>query len=259
MKKFTLSLLIISLLPLSVFAQYQNSFTFTDSTGVEYFLGIDEFTYSIGASFDFCFSITNGSEDSLNLVFGYCNYLYDMWLTDSQIGDTVWTWSEGMGFMPMILEVIIPPDSTWSLEDSAVFVGYFSGEPVPPGVYDLLGRWMYGYFPLSSPELCLPVVIEESGIEGANPNILDKFILEQNYPNPFNSETNVSFSLNKEAFIKLEVYDISGRIIVELAKGYYEAGNYNLKFIAFNIPSGMYFYRLEAGSEVISRKMLLIK
>ncbi len=92
------------------------------------------------------------------------------------------------------------------------------------------------------------------------------FILNANYPNPFNPETTISFSANYQGFrqVTLEVYDISGRKIQTLFSGPLDAGQYRFKWNGRNAlgqasASGMYFYRLTSGSNVISRKMILLR
>ncbi len=92
------------------------------------------------------------------------------------------------------------------------------------------------------------------------------FILNANYPNPFNPETTISFSANYQGFrqVTLEVYDITGRKIQTLFSGPLDAGQYRFKWNGRNAlgqasASGMYFYRLTSGSNVISRKMILLR
>ena len=85
------------------------------------------------------------------------------------------------------------------------------------------------------------------------------FQLNQNYPNPFNPETKISFSINKPGFVKLLIYDILGREIKTLVKGYKNAGNYSVAFNASNLPSGNYFYSIQFGSKFVTKKMSLIK
>ncbi|MFA6456332.1 MAG: S8 family serine peptidase [Bacteroidota bacterium] len=86
-----------------------------------------------------------------------------------------------------------------------------------------------------------------------------EFTLTQNYPNPFNPSTTIQFSVPTTSFATVTVYDGIGREIVTLAKGEYKPGIYNLNFDASKFSSGIYFYRLQAGTFIDSRKMLLLK
>ncbi len=86
-----------------------------------------------------------------------------------------------------------------------------------------------------------------------------EFVLERNYPNPFNPSTNITFRVPEKSFVSLRVYNILGGEVAVLIKEEREPGIYSVRFNAQSIPSGIYFYRLEAGSHVSVRKMLLIK
>ncbi|MCI0448210.1 MAG: T9SS type A sorting domain-containing protein [Chlorobi bacterium] len=84
--------------------------------------------------------------------------------------------------------------------------------------------------------------------------------LSQNYPNPFNPITKINYELPKNSRVNLVVYDILGREVIRLVNNEVkEAGRYTATFDALNFASGVYFYRIEAGNFVQSRKMVLIK
>ncbi|MDR3668411.1 MAG: T9SS type A sorting domain-containing protein, partial [Ignavibacteriaceae bacterium] len=85
------------------------------------------------------------------------------------------------------------------------------------------------------------------------------FTLSQNHPNPFNPTTTISYSLPSSSNIKLIVYNTLGQSIKTLESGYKPAGNYSINFNAYSLPSGIYFYKLEAGPLSQIKKMMLIK
>ncbi|MBT8382883.1 MAG: T9SS type A sorting domain-containing protein [Ignavibacteriaceae bacterium] len=85
------------------------------------------------------------------------------------------------------------------------------------------------------------------------------FNLAQNYPNPFNPSTTIEFSILEESFVELKVFDVLGNEVALLANDNYAAGTYKTDFSNTNLTSGTYFYRLEAGSFVEIKKMLLLK
>ncbi|HEX2867317.1 MAG TPA: T9SS type A sorting domain-containing protein [Ignavibacteriales bacterium] len=85
------------------------------------------------------------------------------------------------------------------------------------------------------------------------------FFLEQNYPNPFNPATTISYSLPKQAYVELKVFDMLGREIRTLVNKEQSEGNYKVPFEASHFPSGIYIYRLRAGGYSSSRRMILMK
>ncbi|MCI0496622.1 T9SS type A sorting domain-containing protein [candidate division KSB1 bacterium] len=90
-------------------------------------------------------------------------------------------------------------------------------------------------------------------------NIPTEFELSSNYPNPFNPTTTIQFGLPREAKVKLTVYNINGQEIATLVNDVRVAGTHKVQWDASNLPSGMYLYRLEAGSTVLNHKMMLLK
>ena len=98
-----------------------------------------------------------------------------------------------------------------------------------------------------------------SGIETTKSTTPDKFILQQNYPNPFNPNTLISYSLPIASHIKLIIYNTLGQSIKILENEYKNAGNYSDDFNAAGLPSGTYFFRLEADQFSQIKKMILLK
>lgn len=83
--------------------------------------------------------------------------------------------------------------------------------------------------------------------------------LSQNYPNPFNPSTSIKFELPEATNINLSVYNIMGQQVTVLSQGVYSAGSYQVQFNANNLSTGIYFYRLHAGEQVVTKKMMLLK
>ncbi len=86
-----------------------------------------------------------------------------------------------------------------------------------------------------------------------------KYELAQNFPNPFNPVTAISFSLPTSVKVKLEIFNALGQKVATLVNGKLSAGNHTTTWNAANMPSGIYFYKLEAGNFSQTRKMLLAK
>lgn len=85
------------------------------------------------------------------------------------------------------------------------------------------------------------------------------FQLEQNYPNPFNPTTTIEFSVANEGNVKLTVYNQLGQLVATLVDNVHAAGVYNISWNAMVMPTGWYYYRLEANDNVSVKKMMLIK
>ena len=83
--------------------------------------------------------------------------------------------------------------------------------------------------------------------------------LSQNYPNPFNPNTVISYQLPASGLVSLKVYDLVGREVATLVDAQMNAGNHTVNFDASRLSSGMYIYRLQAGNNIQTRKMMLIK
>ncbi|MGM0739377.1 MAG: Ig-like domain-containing protein, partial [Bacteroidota bacterium] len=86
-----------------------------------------------------------------------------------------------------------------------------------------------------------------------------QFKLEQNYPNPFNPTTLIGYELPVNSEVSLEVFDMLGRRVAVLVDGMVEAGSHQVNFDAARLSSGVYIYKLKAGSQTITRKMTLVK
>ena len=100
--------------------------------------------------------------------------------------------------------------------------------------------------------------------EGSVPS---EFKLEQNYPNPFNPSTKIKYNIpsvivsgtTQSQFVSLKVYDALGNEVVTLVNEEKPAGNYEVQFDANGLSSGIYFYKLQVGSFVDTKKMILLK
>ncbi|MBU0558511.1 MAG: T9SS type A sorting domain-containing protein [Bacteroidetes bacterium] len=101
-----------------------------------------------------------------------------------------------------------------------------------------------------------PVGVDERNTQG---RIVSTFSLDQNYPNPFNPRTMISYQLPVDGFVTLKIFDILGREVATLVNERKEAGRYSVEWKGENQPSGVYLYRLQAGSFSEIRKMILLR
>ena len=86
-----------------------------------------------------------------------------------------------------------------------------------------------------------------------------EFKLYQNYPNPFNPTTTIEYSIPKTSYVTLKIYDILGKLVTTLVNESKEAGYYKVELNGSNFSSGIYFYRIEAGKFIDTKKLLLLK
>ena len=88
---------------------------------------------------------------------------------------------------------------------------------------------------------------------------LQRYALEQNYPNPFNPSTSIVFEIPASMHVKVRVYDVLGREVLELVNEFMVGGRHQLSFDAREFPSGIYYYRLETRERQMTKKMMLLK
>lgn len=90
-------------------------------------------------------------------------------------------------------------------------------------------------------------------------NIPTHFILHQNFPNPFNSSTSICYELPEDTFVNITVYDIRGKLVMKPTNEYSNAGKYKIFLNCDEMPTGLYFYKIDAGKYHALKKMILLK
>jgi hypothetical protein len=85
------------------------------------------------------------------------------------------------------------------------------------------------------------------------------FDLHQNYPNPFNPTTTITFTISTSGMTTLKVYSVLGQEIAKLVNGWRQPGTYEVKFDGSKLSSGVYFYQLQTGKSVATKKLILLK
>jgi len=139
------------------------------------------------------------------------------------------------------------------------------GKPIPTGNLNIVGilQQYKTLAPYNSGYQILP--LDSSGINIVNAvednqnNLVNTYQLSQNYPNPFNPTTTIRFSLPVAGNVRLTVFNILGQEVKTLVNGYREAGQNTVTFEAKNLSSGIYIYKIEAGSFTQTKKMTLLK
>lgn len=119
------------------------------------------------------------------------------------------------------------------------------------------GQKYSGTFYLDNLRLKYPAAM--TAVEEKNSNMPEGYSLSQNYPNPFNPSTVIEFSTMQEGNTSLRVFDLLGREVAVLVNGRINAGNHKAVWDASGCPSGIYFYKLQSGNYIETKKMLLIR
>jgi hypothetical protein len=106
----------------------------------------------------------------------------------------------------------------------------------------------------------------QSGVENYSTSVPSQFLLFDNYPNPFNPSTKISYTIPERGNVSIKIFNLLGSEIDELVKGEIEAGEHSIEFNSRNLPSGVYFYRMQVypakggtGIFIDTKKMLLLK
>jgi len=100
-------------------------------------------------------------------------------------------------------------------------------------------------------------VLDVTGLEDLTTP--EKFSLHQNYPNPFNPSTTIKFTIPKSETVNLQIYNTLGQMVRNLVEDKLQAGSHEFEFNANHLPSGVYFYKVQAGNYVDVKKMILLK
>ncbi|NOZ60498.1 MAG: T9SS type A sorting domain-containing protein [Calditrichaeota bacterium] len=140
---------------------------------------------------------------------------------------------------------------TWNEEASPVagkMVYLYGGKFLSNGDFYAAGNRGYVLRKLAS-----------TGVEAMKNAVVNNYQLSQNFPNPFNPTTDISFALPTRSHVKLSVYNALGQKVATLVEGMRQAGSYRATWNAQNMPSGIYFYRLETDSFSKTLKMILMK
>jgi len=183
-----------------------------------------------------------GLEDSLWIFSGYRELI----IMDSTVWQTVKfdmnrdikTFMKNFGILIIAIHI-----TTFDSTEAQIAVAF----DCISGIDDTLGIIVYDTFG------------DPTGISQNPKEIPTNFSLSQNYPNPFNPSTKIKFTVPSLEYVSLVVYNSLGQEMQTLVREEKPEGIYEVSFNASNLPSGTYFYRLQAGSFVETKKMILMK
>jgi hypothetical protein len=165
------------------------------------------------------------------------------------------------------------PDSSWSgpvmgpiplpAQEPGTYIEFDTTYVVEPGLHT--GTYLFesriGLYPnwVWDTDAFTFEIVEDSTSVNPNKNTPYTFLLLSNYPNPFNSTTQISFTLPITSKVTLNIYNITGRYIMTLLDGWFDAGAHSVTFDGSNLSSGIYFYELATEENSMVRKAILLK
>jgi hypothetical protein len=161
---------------------------------------------------------------------------------------------------PLVFDLLSTKDSIWIAPDNWIV------QDIIPGQY-IDNLTILGVPPFSIPGLQTKLT-DEIVVSVANEETIpNTFSLEQNYPNPFNPSTKIRFTIpsviasetKQSQFVSLKVYDVLGNEVATLVNEDKQAGSYEVDFNSAGLSSGIYFYKLQAGSFIETKKMILLR
>jgi len=240
-------------------------FAFTDTVSGYEVLEMEENPEDVNLPLNYGDSWTEVSYDTMDFGFGSLMIGYDSTVTVIDAWGTIITPAG-------TFECLRLRDSHYST-DSVYFQGtalYGFGEQNIG--YEWIGRDAMIFAMVQSqngetnPEFTTAqafTVVQETGPAGINndahPNIISGFDLAQNYPNPFNPSTTISYSIPKTSNVEVAIYNSSGQMLLTLVNTNHAPGDYQVTWDAAEFASGVYLYKIKAGTFVQSKKMLLIR
>lgn len=195
-----------------------------------------------------------------NKLTGYFKLTADSSETGDHLWADVWLYKDGgTTLVGHGQEAIAQPAPGW--REFSVTIFYIL--PDSPDRCQL--QIFIGYGPSQSDTTSRVVWVDDlhfeftNGVEEISGNIPNQFELMQNYPNPFNPSTKIEFAIPEKSFIRLEIYNSLGERIETLISDEFDAGTYNYDWNANGLPSGVYFYTLNAGNFFDTKKFVLLK
>ncbi len=201
-------------------------------------------------------SFYNGEESITRTINVYNEYpgIFNDGPIVAEMGDTVSIYVSGRNYdltLPEIEVSNMPASATFNPETNHFFWIVDEANPSPMTYKAIVG------------EKYVTTQVEFKGTQlGVGTEVMEApegFELSQNYPNPFNPTTNIQFTLQQAGNVSLKVFNMLGQEVATLVNGRVSAGVQTVQFDASNLASGVYIYRLQAGSKVQTNKMLLIK
>jgi Secretion system C-terminal sorting domain/Glycosyl hydrolases family 18 len=189
-------------------------------------------------------------------VAAYLNFIMDIAYFSSDYANRFNQWADSIGSSKTMIGVL---NDFYDLSYAALAAAWQPASSTKAGIMVYAANNLKSYTDSVFNSLEISFTGIAANDAAKKEGMLQNFILKQNYPNPFNPTTVINYELSGDEFITLKVYDALGREVKTLINGYQFAGNHTVNFDGNHLPSGIYFYRLIAGVNITTRKMVLIK
>ncbi len=238
-----------------------------------------------GTSFSFTFNFRqDGTQEAWQATLGYT--IPRNWMPEQLAADTNSSYSNAVSYVPVLLtgvseqlkktsQIYAGAIYAWQKETagdtSIVFVGSTSDSlengsnpSISPMSFFIGDKTSQAFVVWESDRggryhiYSRGYLWEQDGVNEPAPAV-SNYKLEQNYPNPFNPSTVISYDIPKSSHVTLSLYDILGRQVANLVNEEKQLGSYQMTFDGSRLASGVYFYRLQAGTYSNTKKLLLLK
>ncbi len=242
----------------------------TDIRGAMNFDGVSEWTYYLSTEYEIDNSIYSIDIDHENNI-----WFGGVWFISQFDGESAWTKYDYAGDGSWYTDIIIDSNKAiWFASWNGGFLklNYSNGEVwkkySPDGFSEVENEGCWAAYKDSKGNIWIGYnngyigLYNQDGITSIleiESFVPSDYNLTQNYPNPFNPSTTLSYSIPTQGQVELKIYDVLGREVAELINKEQSSGSYEVNFDASNLTSGIYFYKLQAGGFVESRKMVLVK
>ncbi|HUI29324.1 MAG TPA: T9SS type A sorting domain-containing protein [Candidatus Acidoferrales bacterium] len=216
------------------------------SAQMRYYVSTDSVVYHYGDSIHIMITAVNTGSTPDTLYLSGCDVSY--YVDNFSL----------LGHRPcplVIVGTVIPPHDSVSWSGAPELPPYpVNKDTLPAGRHAIVGQ--VGRYWISDTLWITVSSLNAVRHTAGNPQT---YTLENNYPDPFNPSTVITYQLPVNSFVMLKVYDVLGREVRTLVDKHQSAGRYFLRFDAANLPSGMYFYRLQAGTFSATKKLVVLK
>jgi hypothetical protein len=161
------------------------------------------------------------------------------------------------GFLAADLLNIYTSQQNYEFDLTEIINLSFDEESLLVETFDMIHTFMYD-------EILYMNFNSNTDVEPDQIPAVNNFLLKQNFPNPFNPDTSISFSLAEKGKVEILIFNSKGQRIRKLVDGIYSAGEHTVNWNGKsdrqeNLASGVYYYRMQAGSRYINKKMILLK
>ena len=200
-------------------------------------------------------------------------------IVNEYIGNTIWTvddenyYLENFSGVDYVIEAKIPLDSIAGPDDVRFHPVRGMRIPIELYFHDNDGAWdgNLAWSPFNTDQAWQSPTqwsytwigdtmdVVGTSIDLTDSRIIKSYRLEQNYPNPFNPTTRIEYTIPHGGQVSLQVFNMLGQKVAGLVNEYQRAGKYNIAWNASDVPSGVYFYRIQSGVFNQTKKMLLVK